>query len=145
MSRLLVIGRWHAVTRDQEAALLEQITAAAPSRLLFVITAADQSGTKRHPLSAELRGDIVREMAKSFGYPFEVHAVTDIPAPADWVGHVEETVRVNSRGRTRLNHRNTAVLSGNPDVLGWFGMAGYRTLPTELHGPMPLDVLGAIV
>jgi SAM-dependent methyltransferase len=145
MTQLLIIGRWHAVTRDQEAALLAQITAAAPTRLLFVITAADQSGTKRHPLPADFRGEMVREMAAPLGYPFEVHAVTDTADAAGWVRHVEAAVRASSRGRRQLNPRNTAVLSGNPDVLGLFGLAGYRTLPAEFHGAMPFDVFGAIV
>jgi SAM-dependent methyltransferase len=145
MTQLLVIGRWHAVTRDQEAALLAQITAAAPSKLLFVITAADQAGTKRHPLPAEYRAEIVQEMARTLGCPFEVHSITDIPDTAGWVRHVEAELRRSSRGRARLRPANTAVLSGNPEVLGWFGMAGYRTLPAEFHGAMPLDVVGAIV
>jgi SAM-dependent methyltransferase len=144
MTDLLLIGRWHAVTRDQEAALRREIDALDPDRLVFVITAADQKGTKRHPLPAERRREIVEETARALGRPFEVHAVTDLKHSGPWVEHVRDEVLTRSDGATRLDPKQTLLLTANPNVRDDFAAAGYRTRLHEFHGALPADVLGAI-
>jgi SAM-dependent methyltransferase/nicotinamide mononucleotide adenylyltransferase len=144
MTDLLLPGRWHAVTREQETALRRRVEEAGPARLVFVITAADRSRTKRHPLTADERTEVVRALAEALGRPFEVHRVADISDSGRWVEHVRDAVRADSGGATRLDPQDTVVLSGNPDVLRHFEAAGYRTLPLDFHGPLPADLFGAI-
>jgi hypothetical protein len=90
---VLVIGRWHAITRDQEKALRSGLQAAGAERVIFIITAAEQFGTKRHPLSLAERKELLEETARSFGYPFEIYGVPDT-ADSDgcWVKHIEVSV-----------------------------------------------------
>jgi SAM-dependent methyltransferase len=140
MTNLLLPGRWHAVTRDQEAALRRAVDQAGPGRLVFVITSADQSRTRRNPLTAEERTKVVRALAQTLGRPYEIHTATDVPDSTQWVRHVQDAVG----GTRRLRPDDTVVTSSNPDVLGRFAAAGFRTLCPTFQGALPADVLGAI-
>jgi SAM-dependent methyltransferase len=144
MTTLLLPGRWHAISRDQESALRRQIDAVNPSKLVFLITAADQAGTKRHPLSANERTAIVQALAASLGRPYEIYRTVDIADASAWVEHACSTVAIASGGTTRLDPADTVVLSSNPDVLRHFTDAGFRTVAMQFQGALPLDVLGAI-
>src|SRR5262249_51040244 len=145
MKTLLLIGRWHAITCDQETALRRTVALARPAKLLFLITAADQSGTKRHPLSAAVRTEIVRSLAESLSFPYEIYAATDVADPHRWVDHICSAISGGSGGLTRVGPAHTVVVSGTANVLGYFADAGYQTLRPQFDGAMPADVLGAIV
>src|SRR5205085_1761207 len=84
------------VRRDQAAALRRAVAAETPARLVFVVTAADQSGTRRHPLTAAQRVAVVRELGDSLGLPYEVHTVADIPDSERWPQHVQGAVRAGT-------------------------------------------------
>jgi SAM-dependent methyltransferase len=142
MKTLLLPGRWHALARDQESALRQTIADCGPVRLVFVITAADQSGTKRNPLKVEERSEIVRSFAESLGRPFEIHFITDTTANADWVAHL--LAHLPRTGRRRLTTANTVVVAANPDVVRRFQAAGFRTLPVAFQGALPVDVIEAV-
>jgi SAM-dependent methyltransferase len=142
MTTLLLPGRWHALTRDQDAALRRAVADCGPARLVFAVTAAEQSGTKRHPLKVEERAEIVRSFAESLGRPFEVHLVTDTTANGDWVAHL--LAQVHAAGSLRLTPADTVVVTANPDVVRRFQAAGYRTLPVAFEGALPVDVLEAV-
>lgn len=144
ITNLLLIGRWHGVTRDQQKALRRSVEEAGPGKLVFVITAADQAGTKRHPLKVEERRQIVIALAGEFGRPYEVHAVVDIKESDRWVQHLREVVLAESSGATSLDPANTVVLSANHDVIGLFQQAGYPTNSPHFEGAMPADMLATI-
>jgi SAM-dependent methyltransferase len=144
MTNLLLPGRWHAVTREQEAALRRAVEQAGPGRLVFVITSADQSHTRRHPLTAAERAEVVRSLAETLGRPYEIHTTTDVRDSAVWVDHIREAVRADSGGTTRLEPDDTVVISSNPDVLGRFAAAGFRMVCPTFQGALPADIFGAI-
>lgn len=141
MNDLLLIGRWHAITRDQEAALRRQIEALRPDRLLLVITAADQAGTKRHPLSVEHRRELLAGTAATFGRPFEIYTISDVKDSSHWVAHVAAEVESQSGGKTRLDPGRTMLLTANPDVGRSFTEAGYRVQDADFQGALPVDLL----
>jgi SAM-dependent methyltransferase len=138
----LLVGRWHAVTRDQQATLRRALDAAKLDRLLFVITAADQSGTRRHPLTAAQRADVVRELADALGLPFEIHSVADIPDSKHWPRHVLDAIRPETEAA--LDPEHAAVVAANPDVLRRFEALGFPTLPLAFEGDLPADVFEAL-
>lgn len=140
---LLLPGRWHGVTRDQEAALKEAL-ADHPGRLVFVITAMEQARTKRHPLDIEERKEVVAGLAEALGRPYEIHAVKDIADSTKWVEHVKAVVADESKGATDLNPESTLIVTSNPDVLGWFEKRGYKSLTPSAKGKMPADLHAAI-
>lgn len=141
MRNLLLIGRWHAVTKDQEATLRQQIDQAGPGRLLFVITAADQAGTQRNPLPLQARQEIVRGLASRLGRPHVIQSVPDTLADSQWVEHVEKAVG----GGVTVSPETTTVVTSNPDVRDRFTARGYPVLRQEFTGALPADLLGAIV
>lgn len=142
---LLLIGRWHGVTRDQRQSLRRCILAAEKThgqgKLVFVITGAEQGGTKRHPLFLAERKRIVEGLAQSLGRPYEVHSADDISDSQQWTTHVIDVVRKDSGGRTDLTAANTVLVSANPDVNKQFDKQGFRFVSPATGGSMPADLL----
>lgn len=141
---LLLVGRWHGVTRDQEIALKDVLDGAGDGKLVFVITASEQSRTKRHPLTLEERREVVEGLAKSLGRPFEIHGVSDINDSTVWVEHMKAVVNDESGGDTVIDPANTVLISSNPDVLGLFGKQGFKSRIPSPDGTMPADLHAAI-
>ncbi len=144
IANLLIVGRWHGVTRDQESALRRSIDECGQGKLIFVITAADQAGTKRHPLSVVERKEIVTELGNQLGRPYEIYAVADILDSKQWVSHLCESIRSQSNGSTRLNPADTLLVSANIDTSKRFEQAGYRTIAPCFQGTTPADMLATI-
>lgn len=141
---LLFVGRWHGVTRDQEQALKDVIAEAGDGKLVFVITACEQSRTKRHPLTLDERREVVEGLARELGRPYEIHGVSDISDSTVWVEHMKAVVESESAGATVLDPENTVLVSSNPDVLGLFGKNGFKSRIPSPDGTMPADLHAAI-
>ncbi len=144
---ILLVGRWHGVTIDQESALrraLLEVDPGSHSKLIFVITASDKGGTKRHPLMFKERLEVVTGLALALGRPFEIHGATDTKTQnVDWVKHVEEVVR-ESDAKTVLSPSDTILLSSNEDVLARFQKAGYASKAHSNQGKTPADIIQLI-
>jgi hypothetical protein len=131
---VLLVGRWHAVTRDRKppsAAL--SMTPSCTADLRHHCCRA-----VRHPSSsADSRSapDIVRELADALGLPFEIHSVVDIPDSDRWPQHVLDAIRPGTIAA--LGPKHTTVVTANPDVLRRFEALGFRTLPLAFEGPFP--------
>jgi tRNA G46 methylase TrmB len=143
-NKLLIVGRWHGIVSDQDKELRRSITDCGPGKLVFIITAADQKGTKRHPLSVGERREILDAFARTLQREYEIHAINDIHDSAEWITHMAETVAQDSNGQTTLDAAHTIVVSANPDVLNLFKAAGYRYHSPSFDGKMPSDLLDAI-
>ena len=149
---LLLVGRWHGVTVDQEQSLSAALSAAGKGKLIFVITAKGQGGTKRHPLYAAERVAVVEGLAKALatrlgGRSYEVHMAPDIAESVQgtaWTAHIADVVAADSHGRTMLNANNTVLVSSNPDVNKHFTRAGYKTIAPVTPGKLPVDLMAAI-
>lgn len=140
---LLLVGRWHGVTKDQERSLKRALKHVA-GKLVFVITADGKGGTKRHPLFANERKLIAEGFAKKLGRPYEVHVAEDISDSLAWTGHICEVVKSESGGTTVLNPGNTLLISSNPDVNQHFARAGYKAIVPDVGGKLPIDLLQAV-
>ena len=143
-STLLLVGRWHGITRAQQDSLLAAIDSAPENKLVFVIAASDRSRTKRHPLTLEERREIVFGLADETGKPFEVYGVEDIKDSDLWVEHICEVVQSESDGSTTISAENARLVSSNPDVLTLFQARGYKSLVPETDGALPTDLLAAV-
>jgi SAM-dependent methyltransferase len=141
---MLLVGRWHGVTRDQEHALKAVLAEAGGGKLVFVITACEQSRTKRHPLTLEERREVVEGLAVALNRPFEIHGVSDISDSSVWVEHLKAVVKDESEGATELDPATAVLISSNPDVLGLFGKHGFKSLVPSPDGTMPADLHAAI-
>ncbi|MBX9690035.1 MAG: methyltransferase domain-containing protein, partial [Candidatus Obscuribacterales bacterium] len=144
---LLLIGRWHGLTRDQESSLKEVISRSglAVSKLVFVITAADKGGSKRHPLQVGERREILSALAAGLGYAHEIFDVVDVNDSKGWPEYISAQLFAKSRGSILIDAANTVLVSSNPDVLARFEKSGYSgSLKPEHKGAMPADLLSAI-
>ncbi len=145
--KLLLVGRWHGVTRDQEAMFkdaLDKIDSDRLCKLVFVITACEQSRTKRHPLTLAERREIVGGLAQALGRSFEIHAVPDISDSKLWVNHLKAVVEKESDGATKLDPADTVLVSSNTDVLSLFAKYGYNSVVPVAKGKLPADLHAAI-
>ncbi len=145
MDTLLFVGRWNAITRDQENVLRRLVRDYSPARVFFVVTGSDQSNTKRTPLTSAERVDLLKAVAPKLCRQFEIFAVTDVPDSSGWVKHVEESVVSGSQGRQRIDPGTTILISGNPDVLRSFEEAAYTAIRQDFSGAAPSDLIGALV
>lgn len=139
---LLLVGRWHGVTKDQERSLKRALKG-VPGKLVFVITADGQGGTKRHPLYSNERKLIAEGFAKKLGRPYEIHAAADIADSLAWTAHICDVVKSESDGETVLAPENTLLISSNNDVNQHFARAGYRAIKPDTGGKLPIDMLQA--
>jgi hypothetical protein len=140
---LLLVGRWHGVTKDQERSLKRALKHVA-GKLVFVITADGQGGTKRHPLYSNERKLIAEGFAKKLGRPYEIHAAADIPDSVAWTAHICDVVKSESGGETVLTPDNTVLVTSNADVFQRFQSAGYRAIVPDTSGKLPIDMLQAM-
>jgi len=148
--KLLLVGRWHGITQDQENALRRALLEVDPAgsdqfKLVFVITASDKGGTKRHPLLFKERVELVTGLASALSRPFEIYGATDTKSTdIDWVKHVEDVVRTQSNALTILSPADTILVSSNEDVLARFTKAGYQSQVHATDGKTPADIIQAI-
>ncbi len=141
---LLLVGRWHGVTRDQESALEAALAGAGPGKLVFAITACEQSRTKRHPLTLAERREIVEGLAVRLGRSYEIHGVADIADSELWVEHLKNVVKDESDGATDIDPASAVLVSSNEDVLKLFAKHGYNSLVPSTAGKIPTDIHNTI-
>jgi SAM-dependent methyltransferase len=140
---LLFVGKWNAITRDQERILQNCVRDYAPSRVFFVICGADQANNRRYPLSGDERHEIVKQFAQKHTRYHEIYRVPDV---ADgWVEHLQQAVSKGSNGRSRLDPSDTYVLTANAEVKDAFESAGYTAIQSEFVGASPNELIGNVV
>jgi SAM-dependent methyltransferase len=128
----LLVGRFHAVTKAQEA-WLRSVKA---DRVICALTSANHHGTRRNPLSVEEREAIVRDALK--GMPFDVVRIDDVPQTDKWVEHV--LACVERAGLPRPTH----VFSANREVRALFEAKGFEVVSQGVHGLTPHELVQRI-
>lgn len=139
----LLLGRFHALSRVQAELVASLGQKVDIDRLVCVITSADHAGTRRNPLDADTREEILRPALAAAGKPFDLVRVSDVPDDARWVAHVRE--RVRAAAAVELEPAQTLLCSANRDVRALFAAAGYRLAPRSAEGPTPHELIERIV
>lgn len=138
MRYALLLGRFHAVTKAQSE-WLASLAAAPVERLVCVITSANHASTRRNPLEAHLREELVRPALERSGKPFELVRIDDIPNSAQWVEHV--LAQVTKQAGLTLTPADTALYSANRDVDSLFTAKGFRVVAQEVKGLTPHELV----
>jgi SAM-dependent methyltransferase/nicotinamide mononucleotide adenylyltransferase len=140
----LLLGRFHALTRAQ-AALVTSLVQEVPTleRIVCVVTSADHAGTRRNPLPAELREELLRPLLAATGRPFVLARVYDIPDDARWVDHVCAAVR--AAAHVELVPSETLLVTANRAVDALFAAAGFRIASGVAAGLTPQELIARIV
>lgn len=134
--KALLVGRFHAVTKSQEA-WLQSLKA---DRITCVLTSANHSGTRRNPLDVETRKKLMREALR--GAPLDLVAIDDIPNTQAWVEHV--LASVDRAGLGRPTPADTKVYTSNHDVAALFRAHGFTIVSDEVKGLTPHELVQLI-
>jgi hypothetical protein len=148
MTRLLFPGRHHVLTNFQ----LEYLTLATqgdPAELrdvngqplslaepidtvLWAVTSANHSNTRRNPLPAHRREAAIEDFARDLDASSLVYLIDDVGKSERFAEYVLKKIAVESQGRFRLTPADTVVGCSTPEVIAQYERLGFRILPVEL-------------
>jgi SAM-dependent methyltransferase len=164
---LLIPGRHHLITQFQfdylrqliATGLNEQkdihqqpIASQGPiTAVIFAITSANHSNTRRNPLPFHLRAMAIESMSKKLDIPVYVFGVDDVGLLPNFADYTLKRIRHESDGQFNCQPDNTVVICSSP-VLQMYAQMGFSILPAELasldnwryHTAMPWDVVQLI-
>jgi SAM-dependent methyltransferase/nicotinamide mononucleotide adenylyltransferase len=139
----LLVGRFHAVTAGQARWIGALATAPGVDRIVCVVTSADHSGTRRNPLEASVREQMLSPVLAATGKPFQLVRVNDVAESAGWVPHV--CAQVQRLTGTALTPATTRVYTSNREVDALFAAQGFTGVSSEVQGPTPHELVQRIV
>jgi hypothetical protein len=161
---LLIPGRHHALT-DYQFKYLSRIAAnglqgeldadgkaidiqAPISGVVWAVTSANHSNTRRNPLPFYLRAMALLDFSQELLVPSYVFGIDDVGKMADFAGYTLKKIKHESEGMLDLQPANTIVVCSSP-VRHLYAALGFRILPMELKpgtvgelvGPSPWDLV----
>jgi hypothetical protein len=127
--------------------LLEQCAARKVSGVIFAVTSANHSYTRRNPVPLHLRAMIIQEFSRSIPVPVYVYGIDEVGVLPDFATYVIRRIESQSDGRFQLTPDNTIVSCSTPSVMATYAAHGFEILPAELtakgeyHTPVPWDIV----
>jgi hypothetical protein len=124
----------------------EEITA-----IIFAVTSANHSNTRRNPLPFYMRALALEEFGKALSIPCFIYGIDDVGNVANFSGYTRKRIKHESEGAFDLRPDNTLVICSTP-VLDMYEKEGFQILPAELMdrktwkhlAPLPWDVVEGI-
>jgi len=121
--------------------------------ILWIITSANHSNTRRNPLSASKREAMIERFSEDIPAESFIFSINDLGTTARFADHIIKEVEVQSRGRITVTPSNTLVACSTPAVFHQYQELGYEVLPVELvseESPefshlRPWDIVNSIV
>jgi hypothetical protein len=110
----------------QSLNISEKITA-----IIFAVTSANHSNTRRNPVAFYLRALGVQEFVRELNVPAYIYGVDDVGSLSNFASYTIKRVRHESEGLFELTPANTLVLCSTP-VLDMYENLGFKILPAEL-------------
>ncbi|WP_258725391.1 class I SAM-dependent methyltransferase [Cellulomonas sp. NS3] len=138
---VLLPGRHHLVTRFQTAylhALLggeladsagEPVECDLDANVVWAVTSATHSGTRRNPLPAHRREAMIERVTAVEGLPSVVAPVADVPPSPRFARTVLASVELTT-GVT-ATPLDTVVACSTPEVAAMYADLGFRVVPVE--------------
>ncbi|GAA4340660.1 transferase [Flaviaesturariibacter amylovorans] len=119
--------------------------------LIFAVTSANHSNTRRNPLPFYLRAIALEAFGAALGIPTYIYGVDDVGALPNFADYTLKRIRHESEGRFDLSPANSAVVCST-QVLEGYRDLGFPILPAELadaatgrtHAEMPWDLVERI-
>lgn len=164
---LIIPGRHHVITRFQIDYLKELLDkgmaaardargAAIPSTfridaIIFAITSANHSGTRRNPLPFYLRTIAVEKATADLSVPVFIYGIDDVGDLSNFATYTLKRIAHDSEQQFVLTPENTIVLCSTK-VLLMYEQLGFRILPAELENIeawsynqlMPWDIVSGL-
>src|SRR5260221_3580379 len=104
----------------------EKITA-----IIFAVTSANHSNTRRNPIPFYIRALAVEEFGKTLSVACYIYGIEDVGNVIKFSSYTTKRIKHESEGMFDLNKDNTLVLCSSP-VLEMYEREGFKILPAEL-------------
>ncbi len=116
--------------------------------VLFAVTSANHSNTRRNPLPFYLRAIAIEDFGNSFTIPTYIYGIDDVGQVPNFAKYTVKRIQHDSEGQFHCTPSNTIVICSTP-VLNMYHELGFSILPAELqdittwqhHTPMPWDIV----
>jgi len=99
--------------------------------IIFAVTSANHSNTRRNPLSFYLRALAIQDFAREMKVPTYIYGIDDVGHLSNFASYALKQVKHDSEGMFDLRAGNCAVVCSTP-VLEMYEQLGFRILPAEL-------------
>jgi hypothetical protein len=99
--------------------------------IVFAITSANHSGTKRNPIPFYLRAMMIQEFCKELPVPCYVYGIDDVGTMDNFASYTIKQIHHQSEQSIKLHPHNTAVVCSTP-VMNMYEELGFKILPAEL-------------
>lgn len=99
--------------------------------IIFAVTSANHSNTRRNPLAFYLRALAIQDFARGLPVPSFIYGVDDVGQLGNFATYTLKRVKHESEGLFDLNPSNTMVVCSTP-VLLMYEKLGFQILPAEL-------------
>lgn len=100
--------------------------------IIWAITSANHSNTRRNPLPASRREVAIEDFARERNATSYVYSIDDVGETRRFAEYVLKKIEVDSLGKWRLTPENTVVGCSTPEVIALYKKLGFRVLPFEL-------------
>jgi hypothetical protein len=148
---LLIPGRHHLLTLFQHHYLLNVISTEKIDAIIFAVTSANHSNTRRNPLPFYLRALAIEDFGRALGVPCFIYGIDDVGNVKNFSTYTIKRIHHESEGQFDLEPSNTLVVCSTP-VLKMYEAQGFRILTAELedrktwkhHSVMPWDLVEKI-
>jgi hypothetical protein len=119
--------------------------------IIFAVTSANHSNTRRNPLPFYLRALAIQEFVRELNVPAYIYGIDDVGNLSNFASYTVKRVRHESEGLFELTPGNTVVLCSTP-VLTMYEALQFKILPAELTDrvswsyqcPLPWDLVEKI-
>ncbi|HLK27034.1 MAG TPA: hypothetical protein VKT28_00530 [Puia sp.] len=119
--------------------------------IIFAVTSANHSNTRRNPLPFYLRAISIEAMSKDLNIPVFIYGIDDVGSLQNFATYTLKRIRHESDGQFDCSPKNTLVICSTP-VLKLYEALGFSILPAELkdvssfahHTEMPWDIVEQI-
>ena len=162
---LLIPGRHHLITQFQFDYLKKlcselkhqdvnekELTIEQPvEAIIFAITSANHSNTRRNPLPFYLRAIAIEAMSRELPAPVYIFGINDVGNIPSFASYTIKCIQHESEGLLHCDPGNTLVICSTP-VLELYEQLGFSILPAELANrklwshktSMPWDIVEKI-
>lgn len=100
--------------------------------IIFAVTSANHSNTRRNPLPFYIRALALEAFGKSLSIPCYIYGIDDVGNVNNFSNYTIKRIRHDSDGKFDLRTDNTLVLCSTP-VLEMYEKDGFIVLPAELE------------
>ena len=100
--------------------------------VIFAVTSANHSNTRRNPVPFYLRALAIQEFANQLHIPAYIFGIDDVGNLDNFASYTIKRIQHESDGLLDINSTNTVVISSTP-VMKMYLELGFKILPAELE------------